>query len=436
MICFPKDFLWGATLSAHQVEGANYGNDWWRWEQRPGRIRDGANSQVAAGHFARFEDDFDLARKLGLRAVLFSIEWSRVQPNPDAVFDEEVIGHYAAVLDALLARYLEPVCVLHHVTVPAWFAQRGGWRHARAPESFERYVARMAAVFGEKCRWWLPFYETVHTVRMGYVEGRWPPGGHAPLAALRALAHLEEAHVLAYDAIHAQRPDAMVGVAVRGRACRPLDGDRSWDVRAAKAQNAFAHAFQDRLAGRFWPWQRRTGAGLEGLVDFLGLAYYGSETVRFNPLRPRRLFTQYTDAAGRPVDVGSVTTDPDGFHRVLQDVACYGLPILVTGNGLATENDLERCRYLLDHLAVVHRCLEEGLDIRGYFHRAFLDGFEWTQGYTARYGLVHIDRETLARTPNPSAYLYKDICETGTFRRGTLAQFCPEWGREHKATAP
>lgn len=432
VITFPKNFLWGATLSAHQVEGGNYANDWWRWEQRPGRIRDRANSQVAAGHFTRFEADFDLARKLGMRAILFSIEWSRVQPVPKA-FDEAAIAHYGAVLDALIVRGIEPVCVLHHVTNPSWFTERRGWRNRGSPDFFEAYAARMAAEFAPKCRWWVPFYEPMHAVRMAYLEGIWPPGAQNPAAGImEALERLKQAHDRAYRAIHAQRPDAMVGAALRGRANRPQDKDRSWDVRAAHGQNKWPVRFlgprKAWVMDRFRPWQRREpGGALDQPLDFLGVGFYGAETVRFNPFKPRHLFVKYTDAFGSPVGVETCEAAPESFYHVLREMARYGLPILVTGNGIATEEDRRRCVYLLDHLAVVHRCLQEGMDIRGYFHRAFLDGFEWTRGYSARYGLVHVARETLARTPNTSAYLYKDICESGTLRRGTLARFCPEW---------
>lgn len=424
---FPGDFLWGATLVAHAVEGADYAADGWHWEQRPGRIRDGSNSQVAAGHFTRFEADFDLARKLGLNALLFSISWSRIQPEAAGAFDDQALAHYAAVAKALADRGIEPVCVLHDVTLPAWFAARGGWLRPDAAALFGQYATRAAAVLAPWCRRWIPLYEPEHAVRLGYVEGLWPPGRRAPRAAWRVLRHMAEAHRRAYKTLRAQRADVAVGIAVRGRACRPHDAERSWDLRAVQMQDATSHLFQEALAGGLWPGQRRGACDLGGLADFIGVAFYGAETVRFTPLRPRRLFTEYQNAAGARIETGDGMPAPEGFRTVLSRMAEYGAPLFVTGNGLATGDDAVRCGYLLDHLAALRDAIAQGLDIRGYFHRSLLDGFEGHEGYAARYGLVHVDRTTLARTPNPSAYLYKDICETGTFRRGTVARFSPTW---------
>ena len=148
-----------------------------------------------------------------------------------------------------------------------------------------------------------------------------------------------------------------------------------------------------------------------------------------------RLFADRVGPTGRPVSDEECARDTAGFREILERSSRHGLPIMLVGNGIATDDDDQRRTYLLDHLSVIHRCLQDGLDIRGYFHRAFLDGFEWTHGYSARYGLVHVARDTLARTPNPSAYLYKDICDTGAVRRGTVARFCPAWhlDGEHEA---
>lgn len=426
MASFPEGFLWGATVSAHQVEGGNYANDWWRWEQRPGRIRDGSNSQVAADHFQRFAADLELARKLGLRSLFLSVEWSRIQPDSES-FDEAAIAHYTGVLDAMIARDIEPVCVLHHAANPGWFGERRGWLNPKAPEFFACYAARMAAVLGSKCRWWIPLYEPMHTLRKAYLEGQWPPGLRNPIAAIaRALPHMQRAHDAAYDAIHAQRPDAMVGVALRGAAGTPEDPDRSWDWRAAQIQTAWPTVFLNSL-GRLVteglrPRRAARGARVRPL-DFLGVSYYGKQMVRFSPLRLPQLFVERTHLDMEPAAAELHNSCATAFRDVLSAMAGYNLPILITGNGVATEDDRQRCSYLLDHVSVVQRCLEEGVDVRGYFHRAFLDGFEWTRGYSARYGLVHVTRETLARTPNPSAYLYKEICETNAVNSGAIARF-------------
>lgn len=420
---FPDDFLFGAALLAHQVEGGAYGSDWWRWEQRPGRIAGNANSQVAAGHFERYEEDFELARRLGLRGLFFSVSWSRVQPGPGA-FDEAGVSRYREMLAALCRRGIEPLVVLYHGVSPDWFAARGGWTWPGAAAAFGDYAQRMAGELAPHCRWWLPFHEPMEALRMGFVEGAWPPGRRNPLAAWRAIARLREAHAAAYRAIHGARHDARAGVALRARCCLPADSDRSWDFHAARFQEAWPWRFIDDAADPLG-----TGAPRPVCVplDFLGVGFHGSERIQFTPLRWRQFCARYISGQTRAGAEADVVPDAAAFARVLRGAARYGLPLLVTGNGIAADDDAARCRFLLDHLAAVGNACAEGLDIRGYFHRAFLDGFEWTQGYTKRYGLVHVARESLVRTPNPSAYLYRDICEAGRFRRGAIEKFCPGW---------
>ena len=421
MFSFPEGFLWGASLSAHQAEGGNFASDWWRWEQRPGRIRDGATSARAAGHFEQFERDFALAGALGHNAHLLSIAWSRVQPAADR-FDDAALAHYGRVLDTLVGAGIEPVCALHCVATPAWFAQQGGWTNPRSPGLFAQYARRILADHAGKCRWWIPIYEPLHGLNMAYVERVWPPASRNLCRAVRALRNMARAHLAAYGAIHEARADALVGVAIRGRRFRPEDPDNAWDLRVARREthrccHGFLRAVRKICASS------RTGAGpISSVADFLGVGYCGIETIRFAPLKPFALFAEVLH------EKQGATPDAEGFRALLDELAAYGLPMLITGNGIATGNDAARCEYILGDLAVVQGALGAGVDVRGYIYRSLLDQFEWHEGYRTRFGLVHVDRETLARTPNPSAYLYKDICEHGGVRRGAVAKFCPEWG--------
>jgi beta-glucosidase len=178
------------------------------------------------------------------------------------------------------------------------------------------------------------------------------------------------------------------------------------------------------LHHRQWRLPGSVPSNIEGTFDFIGVSYTGSETVRFTPWHPRRLFVQYTDSEGLEVSPESCEPHAEGLHSLLHEMSGYGVPLLVTGNGIATDDDAQRCAYLREHVQAVQRACEEGLDIRGFLYRSLLDGFEWTEGYLPRYGLVHVDRGTCARTPNPSAYFFKDICEAGELRDGAIKQFC------------
>jgi beta-glucosidase len=225
----------------------------------------------------------------------------------------------------------------------------------------------------------------------------------------------------------------MVGASTRARRFRGLNEHSAWDYRAALRETARCnHWFFDAVTGGNWP--RVPGfrrAEVSGTADFLAFSYYGTEVAKFNALRPGRLFTQVVDDGGRPVKDAQPHPCADGLREIIDGYGRYGLPLLISGNGRATGDDVERCGFLLDHVSVVLDSVKRGADLRGYFWYSLLDGFEWTEGYRRRYGLIHVDPSSQARTPNASAYLYRDICESGLVRRGAVEQFCAGWsGRE------
>lgn len=164
-------------------------------------------------------------------------------------------------------------------------------------------------------------------------------------------------------------------------------------------------------------------------ADFLAFSYYGAEVAKFNALRPRRLFSQMVNDNGTPLKKPRPKPHAEGLREIIDAYAGYALPLLISGNGLATADDAGRCGYLLDHVSAALDCRKRGADLCGYFWYSLLDGFEWTEGYGARYGLIHVDPSSQARTPNGSAYLYRDICESGTVRRGAVDQFSPGWNQ-------
>ncbi len=414
---FPEDFLWGATLTAHKVEGGDFASDWWGWEQRPGRIAGGATSENAAGHYARFRDDAALAAKLGLNALLVAPSWARVQPRRGET-DEEALAHYRAFFEALQQHGVTPVCALWHAAAPAWFTAAGGWCNADAAALFAGYAGRFAERTGASCRHWIPVFEPERWLTAACLENRWP-GGTGLRAYYRASKHLVRAHLAAVQALRAAQTGARVGAAVRGVYCQPENRYSSWDLRCAQAEmTRFHHRFIGGLAA--------ANGGGHGL-DFLGVSYYGRGSVRFAPLHLRRLLVRWVDAGGALQPAAHTEPCSAGLATVLDGLARYGLPIYVSGNGLATEDDGARSRYLLDHLAEVRAAFARGVPVAGYFHRAFLDGFEWTRGFEARYGLVHVNRRTYARTPNKSAFLLKEIQRAGEIEAAAVRRYAPGW---------
>jgi len=406
---FPKSFLWGASLSAHQVEGEDIASDWWAWEQRPGRIVDGSTSQRGAGHLSRFPEDAALARKLGHNALLLSLSWPRLQPRAghSQELDPVAVAHYSAVLETWTRAGIMPIVALQHVTVPQWFQARGGWEHPRAAEAFAGYVRAAVGALAPWCHWWLPMLEPLLWLERAHGERAWPGAGGRLLGWRKAVSQCVRAQQLANAAIHDIQDGAQAGLSLCGNAMSPEDANSAGDLRAARRLEA---------------WHRDWLPPQVADCDFIALSYTGTNTVRFAPLRPVSRFARRDNDA-------PVAPTPSGLVDALDAVQAHGKPLFVTGNGVATGDDRERCRYLLDHISVLEGCVRAGMPVQGYFHRALLDGWEWTAGHNQRYGLVHVARETLARTPNISAFLYKSIIEARGIPGGAVERYCPEWER-------
>lgn len=415
---FPSGFLWGAATASHQVEGGNRSNDWWEMEQA-GRLPH--VSGEACRHYERYETDFDLARSLGHNAHRLSIEWSRVEPQC-GVWDDAEIEHYAAVVAALCARGIEPIITLHHFTNPIWFAQRGGWTSPDSVALFTRYVERIARRLSGQVRYWLTVNEPTVYVKHAYVAGDWPPCRRlAWRCAAQALRHMCKAHQTAYRVLHGLRPDAMVGIAHSApyvEACNPA---RLADRLAARLRDFTLNGLLFRLLGR--------SPGL--VLDFIGINYYARQVVRASGrLGPAMLFgTECKEDHHGPVREFTPLgweVYARGLRFVLQRFQRYGLPLMITENGIATQDEARRERYLRTHLLALAEAVQDGVPVLGYLYWTLMDNYEWTEGRTARFGLVEVDFATQVRTVRPTAQVFKTVCETNAI---ALASTSPAAGR-------
>lgn len=401
---FPTGFLWGSSTSAHQVEGGNRWNDWWQAEQA-GRLPHASGE--ACQHFERYAEDFDLARSLGHNAHRLSLEWSRIEPEPGQ-WNRAAIEHYRSVIQALRDRALEPMVTLHHFTSPAWLAARGGFERRDAVDFFERYVERVARELGDAVTFWIPVNEpTVYTL-LGWIHGEWPPFARWALwRARRVLANLARAHVAAYRVLHTCCPAARVGVAHSAPHITPCNPRRMRDRVAARIRD---HVLNEHFF-------RRIGAraGRARHLDFIGLNYYTRTLVSSRGLGAGALFGRACKQAHHR-DLGEISqmgweVHAPGLTRVLERFATYGVPLYITENGLATEDEELRRRYLGDHLASVAAALQQGIDVRGYFWWSLLDNFEWALGTAPRFGMVEVDYQTQERRPRPVATDFQRIAE-------------------------
>ena len=412
-----SNFLWGATVCAHGAEGNDTASDWWQWEQRPGRIRMDATSRDGAHHTEHYPSDFKLAHTLAHNACCLSLSWSRIQPEPGRC-DEKALNHYQRVMETLAELGMTPVCALQEISAPQWFTEQGGWLGRRAPELFAAYAERVIDAVGSYCQWWIPIMAPAAAAAYGYGEGHWPPGkrGWRMDAALRRQC---EAMARAADALRRNQPEARIGAPLEATHVLPHEDGRAWDLRAAR--------WEDQWWNRAVPGYWRALSGHEDAFDFVAMAFEGTIGVQFHPFTWRPLLRRRMNSAGEPTGVRRPRPDVQGFRSELRRALSWGKPVLLSGVGWGTSGDQERCRHLLDHLAVVFEFLKDNAPIAGYFHRSLLDSFEWLDGYSRPYGLIHVDQSSFARTPQNSAYLFQDVITHGGIRKGAAQRFCPDW---------
>jgi beta-glucosidase len=403
---FPAGFLWGAATSAHQVEGGNVHNDWWRFEQVPGAIRSGDASGDACRHYDRFDEDFARAEADGHNAHRLSIEWSRIEPERGR-WNRVAVDHYHAVLDALRRRRLEPVVTLHHFTNPLWIADHGGWEHRDTVDRFADFVRFCAREFGGEIDWWCTVNEPEVFAFRGWSEGIWPPAVRDNSRALAVIANQLEAHGRAYRILHEEdRADAdgdgraaRVGFAKHVVQLEPL---RRWlptDRLLARFEDrafnaAVLEAPRTGIIDLSIPGARgvhREHAELRGSLDWIGVNYYTRWMVRSLARDPH---VARPDAPRN--DLGWEIW-PRGLEEAIVRAGAGGVPVLVTENGVADLHDRLRPRALVEFVTHVGDAMRRGAGVLGYLHWSLLDNFEWADGYHGRFGLYRVDFSDPAR---------------------------------------
>lgn len=430
----PADFLWGAGTSAFQIEGAVREGGrgvsvWDTFVHTPGIVRDGSTADTACDHYHRWREDLDLLPELGLNAYRFSLSWARLQPDGSGALNPEGVSFYRRILDRLHEIDVTPVVTLFHWDLPQALQDAGGWPVRETADRFADYAARAAAALGDLVPMWVTVNEAWCIAINGYVTGSHAPGRRSWREGVAAVHHLNVAEALARQAL---------GLTASGPALLLVDPhpatDRDEDVTAAVRSDIYNNRlFLDPLvSGRY-------GDDVHLLLDRYGLAdriLPGDETLLSR--RPALLGVNHyhrfevsaggTDpvlAATEAHSAPRVTTlgwshRPDALEAVLTRVSreLPGVPLYVTENGASfadevgpdgTVDDPARIGYLAGYLGAVDRARAAGVDVRGYFHWSLLDNFEWAEGFTQRFGLVHVDFDTQRRTPKASARWLHDV---------------------------
>jgi beta-glucosidase len=428
-LAFPQGFLWGTATSSHQVEGGNENNDWWAWEQVPGRIHDGSRCGLASDWWHRAEEDLAVAAQLGQNAHRLSLEWSRLEPS-DGAWHEPSVIRYRQILSHMRSLGIKPMVTLFHFTLPLWVYERGGWESDYAVRRFARYVARVVDTFGDLCNLWCTINEPMLYAVYGYVFGVWPPGSGGLRAAGMAFRNMARAHAQAYELIHARQAGALVGFAKHLRLFDPMDPRRPFDRIAA---HVLDYLFNDTTLAAFvdgtflLPLGAHLRPGPAKLADYIGVNYYSRDMVQFDP-RYRDEFGMHRFAnPGSEISMaGWGEVYPAGLYRALRRLASFGLPIYVTEFGVPDNDDSKRPRFIITHVAAMRRAIEEGVPLRGAYFWSLVDNFEWAEGWGARFGLLSLDPASQARTLKPSALVYRRIAQANGLERSLVQEVAPD----------
>ena len=407
---FPKDFLWGTATAAHQVEGDNVNSDFWLLEHTPGSPFIEPSGD-ACDQYHRYAEDIAMLSRLGFNSYRFSIEWARIEPEPGH-FSLAALEHYRRVLACRHEHDVTPVVTFHHFTSPRWIAGDGGWEDRRTAERFARYCERAGAHLGDMIGAACTLNEAnlgayqylIETLPLKLDPSRlhWlseaarrigaDPNRFAPFLMcdqMKARDTMLEAHKLATGALKSSRGKYPVGISLALADLQAVDGG---EARCNRIKAECQDVFYEAARGD----------------DFIGVQTYSRNRIA---------------AQGFPLPEPGVEVTMMGYEfwpealdaTIRQASAAAQVPVIVTENGLGSDNDVRRIEYVQRALNGVARCIRDGIDVRGYFYWSLLDNFEWNSGYRPTFGLIAVDRKTQQRTLKPSAKWLGEIAKANAF---------------------
>ncbi len=438
---FPDGFRWGVATSAYQIEGAvtedGRGESIWdRFSHTPGRTRDGDTGDVACDHYHRWPDDVALMADLGIGVYRFSINWPRIFPTGRRTVNARGLDFYDRLVDGLLEAGITPMPTLYHWELPQALEDEGGWPLRQTAEAFAEFTAVVADRLGDRVKEWITHNEPYCTAILGYQDGVHAPGRRNWHAAIRAAHHVLLSHGMAADVLRAAVPGGRLGIAVNFEPAYPASDDPAAHQAAERFSGYYYRWLMDPLFGRGYPEDMIDHYSAEGYlpngldfvedgdfdlisrpIDFLGINYY---------TRHLSASDETLDQLSAEVVPGADYTAigwevrPEAFEDLLTWITREYSPrdIIITENGCSYPDgpgadggvhDARRIRYLQQHIAAVHRAIEEGAPVSGYLQWSLMDNFEWSHGYHQRFGIVYVDYETQERIPKESAYWYRDV---------------------------
>jgi beta-glucosidase len=433
---FPRGFIWGASTSSYQIEGAAYEDGrgesiWDRFSHTPGKIEDGSTGDVACDHYHLWREDIKLMKELGLQAYCFSIAWPRVIPAGRGRLNQAGLDFYSRLVDGLLEAGITPFPTLYHWDLPQALEDEGGWPARSTAEAFVEYTDVVSRALGDRIKYWITHNEPWCVSMLSYQIGEHAPGRQDWPAALAAGHHVLLSHGWAVPILRVNSPGSEVGITLNFNgatpasqspedlnACRHFDGYfNRWFIEALYNGAYPDDMIADYTAAGYLP---ATGPGyiqsgdMEAITaptDFLGVNYYTRAIIGSAPDKDR--------AVGERTDIGWEIY-PEGLYEFLTRIHNEYKPrkMYINENGAAYSigpdetgriRDVRRQQYLHDHFVACHRAIEEGAPVEGFFVWSLMDNYEWAKGYSQRFGIVWIDYETQQRIPKDSALWYKQV---------------------------
>ncbi|MCL2759153.1 MAG: GH1 family beta-glucosidase [Treponema sp.] len=437
-LSFPKDFLWGSATASYQVEGAGHEGGrseciWDTFARKPGAVYAGENGDVACDQYHRFEEDIALMAELGFKSYRFSIAWPRIIPGGRGKVNPEGIAYYRRLCEELHKKGIHTCATLYHWDLPQVLEDAGGWPNRSIVDAFEEYVKVCYQELGDLVDMWITINEPYCVAFLGHLYGLHAPGYRDLEKAFAAVHHVNMAHGVAVREYRKTGLKAPIGITWNCITPRPATASKA-DKDAADLSRAFnTEIFLFPCLGKGYPDLSKAtdckipvkDGDLEIIaqpIDFIGANFYSESPAAADESSPYKFtmkpFWNDTTYMGWPIT-------PGGLERQLVWIAevskgAFGkaeIPIYITENGCAYDDivthdgrvhDRDRISYLQQHLAVCADVIKKGVPLKGYYVWSLLDNFEWSFGYTRRFGVIHVDFKSMKRTPKDSAYFLRD----------------------------
>ncbi|RJE83174.1 GH1 family beta-glucosidase [Paracoccus onubensis] len=427
---FPPDFVFGAATAAYQIEGSHFGgagpSHWDSFAATPGNIADDSNGGRACDHYHLWETDLDLMRDAGFDAYRFSTSWARVMPDGRSL-NAEGLDFYDRLADGMLARNLKPFLTLYHWELPAALADRGGWRNRDIAGWFGDYARAVHARLGDRLASIATLNEPWCIAWLSHFLGHHAPGLRDIRAASRAMHHVLLAHGTAMQVLQANGAQNL-GIVLNFETAHPIDDNPGAAISAARQDAIYNQWFIRALMGQGYPETALEGIGphlpdgwqqdmqiISAPLDWLGVNYY---TRKLHGMVPGLWPNGHAQDGPLPKTQMGWEIRPEGLSEFLIRLSrdhTGGLPLYVTENGMALEpgknvtDDEPRVTFIADHLRAARSAMDHGVNLRGFFYWSLLDNYEWAFGYGPRFGLVHVDYETMKRRPKTSWHAFRDM---------------------------